>query len=39
MAKVTLSTDEEMKEDSTIRLDKLTLKPGQAVLLQFPYKG
>nr|XP_046236855.1 solute carrier family 3 member 2a [Scatophagus argus]XP_046236856.1 solute carrier family 3 member 2a [Scatophagus argus] len=39
-AKVKLSTDEEnLKSDSTVSLDKIKLGPGQAVLLQFPYKG
>lgn len=36
-AKVTLSTDPDMAVDSTVSLDKVTLQPGQAVLLQFPY--
>lgn len=36
---VKLSTDEEMVVDSRVPLDKITLKPGQAVLLQFPYTG
>lgn len=39
MAKVKLSTDEELKTDSMVSLDNLTLKPGQAILLQFPFKG
>ncbi|XP_042368518.1 solute carrier family 3 member 2a [Plectropomus leopardus] len=38
-AKVKLSTDEELKADAIVHLDKVTLKPGQAVLLQFPYTG
>ncbi|XP_038587180.1 solute carrier family 3 member 2a isoform X1 [Micropterus salmoides] len=36
-AKVQLSTDQDMEADTTISLDKITLGPGQAVLLQFPY--
>ncbi|KAM8898725.1 solute carrier family 3 member 2a [Spinachia spinachia] len=36
---VKLSTDAELEVDSAISLDKITLKPGQAVLLQFPYTG
>ncbi|XP_037336239.2 solute carrier family 3 member 2a [Pungitius pungitius] len=36
---VKLSTDAELEVDSTISLDKITLKAGQAVLLQFPYTG
>ncbi|XP_034712145.1 solute carrier family 3 member 2a isoform X1 [Etheostoma cragini] len=39
-ATVRLSTDTELLEvDSTVSLDKITLGPGQAVLLQFPYTG
>ncbi|XP_056298606.1 solute carrier family 3 member 2a [Pseudoliparis swirei] len=38
-ATVKLSTDAELAVDSTVSLDALTLKPGQAVLLQFPYLG
>lgn len=39
-AKVKLSTDEtSLKADTTVSLDKITLGPGQAVLLQFPYTG
>ncbi|XP_068444494.1 solute carrier family 3 member 2a [Clinocottus analis] len=38
-ATVILSTDPDMKVDSTVSLDKITLKAGQAVLLQFPYLG
>ncbi|XP_077401156.1 solute carrier family 3 member 2a [Vanacampus margaritifer] len=36
-ATVKLSTDPEMEVDSSVDLDKITLKPGQGVLLQFPY--
>ncbi|XP_028330751.1 solute carrier family 3 member 2a [Gouania willdenowi] len=36
-AKVRFSTDEDLAEDSTVSLEELTLNPGQAVLLQFPY--
>uniref|UniRef100_A0A3P9HPK5 Solute carrier family 3 member 2a n=1 Tax=Oryzias latipes TaxID=8090 RepID=A0A3P9HPK5_ORYLA len=36
-AKVKLSTDENQKADSSISLDKITLGPRQALLLQFPY--
>lgn len=39
MAKVKLSTDEDLKTDSMVSLDNLALKPGQAILLQFPFKG
>ncbi|XP_069015389.1 solute carrier family 3 member 2a [Embiotoca jacksoni] len=38
-AKVRMSTDETLVVDSTISLDKVTVAPGQAVLLQFPYTG
>ncbi|KAG8006235.1 4F2 cell-surface antigen heavy chain [Nibea albiflora] len=38
-AKVKLSTDENLKPDDSVSLDKLVLQPGQAVLLQFPYAG
>ncbi|CAN9509507.1 unnamed protein product [Ophioblennius macclurei] len=38
-ATVKLSTDEDMAEESTVELNKVVLKPGQAVLLQFPYTG
>jgi len=38
-AKVKLSTDDAMGVDSTVSLDKLTLQPGQGVLLKFPYTG
>lgn len=38
-AVVNLSTDPEIELESTVSLDKLTLKPGQAVLLQFHYTG
>ncbi|XP_076581424.1 amino acid transporter heavy chain SLC3A2-like isoform X2 [Chaetodon auriga] len=38
-AKVKLSTDEDLKADTTVSLDKITLGPRQAVLLQFPYTG
>ncbi|KAM3591233.1 uncharacterized protein V6R79_025136 [Siganus canaliculatus] len=36
-AKVKLSTDEDMKVDEDISLEKFTVAPGQAVLLQYPY--
>ncbi|XP_034413261.1 solute carrier family 3 member 2a [Cyclopterus lumpus] len=39
MAMVKLSTDADLEVDSSVSLDALTLKPGQAVLLQFPYMG
>lgn len=35
-AKVKLSTDQEFEVDSTVHLKDLTLKAGQALLLQFP---
>lgn len=38
-AKVKLSTDQEFEVDSTVNLKDLTLKAGQALLLQFPYTG
>ncbi|CAI5668548.1 unnamed protein product, partial [Oreochromis niloticus] len=38
-AKVKLSTDQEFEVDSTVHLKDLTLKAGQALLLQFPYTG
>ncbi|XP_077598121.1 solute carrier family 3 member 2a isoform X2 [Stigmatopora nigra] len=38
-ATVTLSTDPKMEEESTVELDKVTLGPGQGVLLSFPYQG
>ncbi|KAM7366151.1 hypothetical protein PAMP_015616 [Pampus punctatissimus] len=38
-AKVKLSTDPSLEVDSSISLDKVTLAPGQGVLLQFPYTG
>ncbi|XP_033465628.1 solute carrier family 3 member 2a [Epinephelus lanceolatus] len=38
-AKVKLSTDKDQEVDSMVDLDKITLAPGQAVLLQFPYAG
>ncbi|XP_077444195.1 solute carrier family 3 member 2a [Stigmatopora argus] len=38
-ATVTLSTDPKMEEESTVELDKVTLGPGQGVLLKFPYQG
>lgn len=38
-AKVKLSTDPDLAADSSVSLDKLTLGPGHAVLLQFPYTG
>ncbi|XP_058481940.1 solute carrier family 3 member 2a [Solea solea] len=34
-----LNSTIEFTEDSTVELDKLTLGPGQAVLLKFPYTG
>uniref|UniRef100_A0A3Q3WM58 Uncharacterized protein n=1 Tax=Mola mola TaxID=94237 RepID=A0A3Q3WM58_MOLML len=37
-AKVRLSTNENLQAESTVNLDKISLGPGQAVLLQFPYK-
>lgn len=36
-AKVKLSTDAELKPDDKVDLDKIQLKPGHGVLLQFPY--
>ncbi|XP_051285088.1 solute carrier family 3 member 2a [Dicentrarchus labrax] len=38
-ATVVLSTDEELTVDSTVNLDEISLKAGQAVLLKFPYTG
>ncbi|XP_074517964.1 amino acid transporter heavy chain SLC3A2-like [Halichoeres trimaculatus] len=38
-AKVKLSTDESLKEESSVSLNSFTLAPGQSVLLQFPYTG
>lgn len=42
-AKVKLSANmnstEEFAVDSSVDLDKITLGPGQAVLLNFPYTG
>ncbi|XP_061566335.1 solute carrier family 3 member 2a [Cololabis saira] len=38
-AKVKVSTDENLEVDSSIKLDKITLGPGRAVLLQFPFMG
>ena len=38
-AKVKVSTDKNLEADSTISLAKITLEPGAAVLLQFPYTG
>ncbi|KAK2862805.1 hypothetical protein Q5P01_002338 [Channa striata] len=38
-AKVRLSTDKNLKVDSSVSLDKILLHPGSAVLLQFPYTG
>lgn len=35
MAKVKVSTDENFKENLDVNLEKLTLAPGQALLLQF----
>lgn len=37
MAKVKVSTDENLKEDSDVQLEQLTVAPGKALLLQFPY--
>ncbi|KAF7664271.1 hypothetical protein LDENG_00181750 [Lucifuga dentata] len=37
--KVKLSTDPELKTDSSISLDKITIGPGHGVLLVFPYAG
>lgn len=37
MAKVKMSTDENFKEESSVSLQELTVAPGQALLLQFPY--
>ncbi|XP_034019900.1 4F2 cell-surface antigen heavy chain-like [Thalassophryne amazonica] len=36
-AKVKLSTYEALEVDSTVSLEKITLEPGNGVLLQFPY--
>ncbi|XP_024144275.1 solute carrier family 3 member 2a [Oryzias melastigma] len=36
-AKVKITTDENQEIDSSISLDKITLGPRQALLLQFPY--
>ncbi|XP_034532381.1 solute carrier family 3 member 2a [Notolabrus celidotus] len=38
-AEVTQSTDEKLEVGSSVSLDSITLEPGQAVLLQFPYTG
>ncbi|XP_073330512.1 amino acid transporter heavy chain SLC3A2-like [Pagrus major] len=38
-AKVELSTDDNLKAEDFVSLDKITLRPGGAVLLQFPYKA
>ncbi|XP_059211412.1 solute carrier family 3 member 2a [Centropristis striata] len=38
-ATVKLSTDDAVEVDSTVKLDKITLAPGTALLLQFPYTG
>lgn len=38
-AKVKLSTAQDMLVDSTVNLNEITLNPGEAVLLQFPYTG
>lgn len=35
MAKVKVSTDENFKENLDVNLEKLTLGPGQALLLHF----
>lgn len=37
--KVKHSTDENLKEESTVGLDEVVLGPGQAVLMHFPYTG
>lgn len=39
MAKVKLSTDKDLKEESSFNLKNVKLQPGQAVLLKFPYKA
>lgn len=36
---VKLSTDPSLEAESTVSLDKITLAPGQGVLLQYPYTG
>ncbi|KAM9717747.1 solute carrier family 3 member 2a [Menidia menidia] len=38
-AKVKLSTDENLVDESSVSLDNFTLGPGKAVLLQFPFTG
>ncbi|KAM3857611.1 solute carrier family 3 member 2a [Diretmus argenteus] len=38
-AKVKLSTDPDLAVDSMVDLDKITLGPGQGVLLHFPFTG
>ncbi|KAM9335231.1 amino acid transporter heavy chain SLC3A2-like [Symphorus nematophorus] len=38
-AKVKLSTHENLKAEDRVSLDKITLEPGQAILLHFPYTG
>nr|XP_057923032.1 solute carrier family 3 member 2a [Doryrhamphus excisus] len=38
-ATVKMSTDPELEVDSTVPLDKITVGPGQGVLLHFPYTG
>ncbi|XP_030578594.1 solute carrier family 3 member 2a [Archocentrus centrarchus] len=38
-AKVKLSSTEDKQVDSMIKLNEITLKAGEAVLLQFPYTG
>ncbi|XP_068163977.1 solute carrier family 3 member 2a [Antennarius striatus] len=39
VAKVKMSTDDELSEDTLVELGKLTVGPGHAVLLQFSYKA
>jgi len=39
MATVKLSTDTTLEAESSVSLDDITLQPGQAVLLQFPYSA
>lgn len=38
-AKVKLSTDPEIKKESTVNLNSIHLGPGQGLMLQFPYMG
>lgn len=37
--KVKLSSDPDLKADSSVSLDNITVGPGNGVLLQFPYAG